>query len=197
MAHEIYSTDAIVITTQTDGEESISAECLTADLGRIYVHFQGAKKIVNKHRMHVLPFSQITLDAVEGKQYFRCTGVAERCGTYNHVKNLSLYRRELLRRLFFLVQQLVPVHNPIPEIFGWYEFFMDRCFDESLSDTVLYTYFLVTRLRILGNLGYWNSAWDDQVFNETGKTFTYVAENVKSTEKLIEKILQETQLHFQ
>lgn len=196
MSHEIYTTDAIIINPVIDGEESISAECLTRELGRIYVHIQGAKKTQNKHRMHVFPFSSVILDCVEGKFFFRCTGIGERNYIYPKLKNLSRYRRELLQQLFHLIQQLVPVHNPIPEIFAWYEFFTEQVYDENLSDTVVYTYFLVAKLRILGNLGYWNSAWDDKVFDQSEKTFSYIAENVKSTERLIDKVMQETQLHF-
>ena len=195
MSHQIYTTDAIIYNPQVDGEESISVECLTRELGRMYVHIQGAKKIQNKHRMHVFPFSSVIIDCVEGKSFFRCTGIAERNHNFQHIQNISRYRRELLQRLFQLIQQLVPVNNPIPEIFAWYELFMNQCFDHSLSDEIIYTTFLITRLRILGNLGYWNSAWDDQVFNRTGKTFVYVSQNIVSTERLIDRILQETHMN--
>lgn len=194
MSHHIHTTKAIVIKLLPEGEESVIAECITADLGRIYVHVQGARKIQNRHRMMLYPFASITLGCVQGKSYFRCTGIAEREHVYDNLVNLSKERRALLRECFGMIQRLVPSGIPIPEVFPAYEFFVSQILDQTVSDHDANILLLVAQLRILGILGYWNSEWSDEVLDREGKTFAYVTQNKRSVEKLIEKILVETQM---
>ncbi len=194
MSHQIHITKAIVIKLLPDGEESVIAECITADLGRIYVHVQGARKMQNRHRMMLYPFASIMLGCVQGKSYFRCTGIAERDQVYENLVNLTKERRALLRECFGMIQRLVPGGIPIPEVFSAYEFFVSQILDSNVSDQDTNILLLVAQLRILGILGYWNSQWSDEVLDRAGKTFTYVTENKRSVEKLIEKILVETQM---
>jgi hypothetical protein len=50
----MYSTPAIIMNIFPDGEESVIAECLTHDLGRIYVHNRRKQKYM--HTMFVGDF---------------------------------------------------------------------------------------------------------------------------------------------
>jgi recombinational DNA repair protein (RecF pathway) len=195
MSHHIYSTDALIMNIFPDGEESVIAECLTADLGRIYVHIQGAKKIENKHRMHVFPFALVVLDCVQGKHYYRCTGISERVYLAQDLKHMSSSRRKMIQTVFGMVQRLVPSGIPIPEVFAAFEKFFTQILDKNLGDQEAQILLLVVQLRILGILGYWNSEWSDNVLDQTGKTFQYVSENTISVRKLIDRILIETQMH--
>lgn len=180
-----------------EGEESVILECLSAELGRIYVHVQGARKIENKHRMCIFPLAHVVIDCVEGKRYYRCTGIAERESVYRSIAAISPARRKLIVQGFGMISRLVPISIPIHEIFGAFETFYHRALDINHDDQDIYISYLVLQLRILGLLGYWNSEWSDDVLHMDGKTFNYVAENIKSVEKLIARILEETQLHFQ
>lgn len=178
-----------------DGEESVITECLTADLGRIYVHIQGAKKIQNKHRMMVTLFGFVTIDCVEGKRFYRCTGISERKPVYALLSEFSKQRNIVLRQTFSILQKLVPSGIPTPEIFLAYENYMIQVLDRNISDEHIDILTLVIQLRILGILGYWNSDWSDDVLAINSKTFEYVVKNRKSVQKLIERILIDTQMH--
>lgn len=178
-----------------DGEESVIVECLTADLGRIYVHIQGAKKIQNKHRMHVIQFGMVIIDCVLGKQYYRCTGIAERISVAKNIRQLTSYRRKMIIATFGMVQRLVPSGIPIPEVFAAYDRFFMHIIQYNISDQDAQILALVAQLRILGILGYWNSDWTDDVLSIDGKTFEYVSKNMRPVQKLIEKILVETHMH--
>ena len=177
-----------------EGEESVIAECLTRDLGRIYVHIQGAKKIQNKHRMVVVLFGFVMIDCVEGRHYYRCTGISEWKPVYKPLKNLSGFRKSSIRKTFSVIQKLVPSGIPIPEVFSAFELFVISMLKSDISDSDIQILTMVVQLRILGILGYWNSDWTDEVLQIGGKTFDYVVQNRKSVEKLIERILIDTQM---
>ena len=132
-----------MMTVFPDGEESVVAECLSNDLGRIYLHIQGAKKITNKHRMMISPYSSVHIDCVQGKQTFRCTGIAEREPVFSTLTDLNTYRRKLLTQALGMIQRLVPVTNPIPEIFGVFETFYHRALDATHDDRNVYISYLV------------------------------------------------------
>jgi recombinational DNA repair protein (RecF pathway) len=194
MSHQIHSTTAIIMKMLPEGEESVVLECLTEQLGRIYMHVQGARKLDNKHRMYIFPLAHVIIDCVEGKHYFRCTGISEREQVYSRINNLSFSRRKLIVQASGMIGRLVPAAIPIPEIFGAFETFYHRALDRVHDDQDIYISYLVLQLRILGLLGYWNSEWSDDVLHMEGKTFKYVSENVRSVEKLIARILEETQM---
>jgi recombinational DNA repair protein (RecF pathway) len=194
MSHHIYSTPAIIMNLFADGEESVIAECLTAQLGRIFVSIQGAKKIVNKHRNHIFIHSAVMLDCVVGRHSYRCTGIAQWRPLYRPLVNLSKTQLSLIRQSFGLIQRLVPSGIPIPEVFDAFEKYFFSIINDSFSDDDARIITLVAQLRMLGILGYWNSDWTDEVLLLNGKTFMYVAQNKKSVEKLIDKILIETQM---
>ena len=195
MSHQIHSTPGVIMNIFPEGEESVVAECLTRDLGRIYVHIQGAKKIQNKHRMVVVLFGFVMIDCVEGKHYYRCTGISEWKPVYKSLKNLSGFRKISIRKTFSVIQKLVPSSIPIPEVFSAFELFVISMLKSDISDSDIQILTMVVQLRILGILGYWNSDWTDEVLQIGGKTFDYVVQNRKSVEKLIERILIDTQMH--
>ena len=195
MSHEIHSTIGIIMNIFPEGEESVIAECITADLGRIYVHIQGAKKIQNKHRMMVNLFGFVMIDCVEGKHYYRCTGISEWKPVYKLLSGFPKHRKMLIRQSFSMVQKLVPSGIAIPEVFSAYETYVTHMLNREVTDENARILTLVVQLRILGILGYWNSDWTDEVLSIGGKTFEYVVKNQKSVEKLIERILVDTQMH--
>ncbi len=195
MSHEIYSTQGIIMNIFPEGEESVIVECLTADLGRIFLHIQGAKKIQNKHRFSVVPFSFVSIDCVQGKHYYRCTGIVERKPLYKQLVTISKKHLTYIRQSFALIQRLVPSGISIPDVFGAFETYMTQMLEGKLLDEQARILTLVVQLRILGILGYWNSDWTDRVLDLSGETFKYVSDNQRSVEKLIERILLETQMH--
>lgn len=196
MSHEIHSTVGIIMNIFPEGEESVIAECFTEKLGRIYLHIQGVKKIQNKHRPFVFVYSFVVIDCVQGKQYYRCTGITEWKNVYKKIKQLPKIRKMFIKQSFGMVQRLVPNGIPIPDVFTAFEVYMSQILDTTISDEYARILTLVVQLRILGILGYWNSDWTDNVLDISGKTFAYVVQNQKSVEKLIERILVDTQMHM-
>ena len=100
-----------------------------------------------------------------------------------------------IRQGFSMIQRLVPSGIPIPDVFAAFESYVSQMLNSDLSDEQARILMLVAQLRILGILGYWNSDWTDNVLNKAGKTFEYVTNNQRSVEKLIERILIDTQMH--
>lgn len=195
MSHQIYTTNAVIMNIFPDGEDSVIAECLTQDLGRIYVHIQGVKKMPNKHRMFVFLGAWVIIDCVQGKQYYRCTGITEWVNVAPVIRIMTLFQKKSLAKVFGLIQRLVPTGIPIPDIFNVYQLFFHQITQENIDDYRVQILSLVVQLRILGILGYWNSDWSDSVFDEQGKTFAYVASHTGAVKKLIDRILIETQMN--
>lgn len=195
MSHHIHTTPGIIMNLFPEGEESLIAECLTYDLGRIYLHIQGAKKIQNKHRMAVFLGASVIIDCVSGRQYYRCTGIAERLPIFPKVTNMIPYERKTVSQVFGLIQRLVPSGIPIPEVFTVFERFYEQIMSKTMTEYQVQILVLVVQLRILGILGYWNSDWTDEVLDEKSKTFAYVTEHQGSVKRLIERILIETQMN--
>lgn len=194
MSHQIHTTQGIIIKLFPHGEDSIVAECVTADLGRIFLHIQGARKMNNKHRSMVFPLASIALNCVAGKQYYRCTGISEWKNVYRDITMLTQPQRKSIQTVSAMIERLIPSGIPIPEVFSAFEKYVTAVLQNMHSAQEITTLTLVVQLRILGLLGYWNSDWSDDVLHLEGKTFQYVSDNTKSVEKLIERILQETQM---
>ncbi len=195
MSHQKQSVHAMIVNMFPDGDYSLVLECLTDELGRIYVHVQGVKKMENKHRNMIYQFSLVHLECVQGKRYYRCTGILEWQNHYQVLIQLEAEKKKQLKIVFGMIQRLVPVNIPVPEVFAALIVFYQYFLETELDKEQLQNMSLIAQLRILGILGYWNSDWTDEVFSMESKTFAYVQENRQSVVRLVEKILRETQMN--
>ncbi len=195
MTHSKYIVQAIIVNLFPDGDQSLILECLTDVLGRIYVNVQSVKKMENKHRNMIYKFSPITLECVQGKRYYRCTGVSEWKNYYQELTSLKVEERREIQSIFSMIQRLVPANIPTHEIFIVGMIFFEYILKTKFNEKQLQNMKLVVQLRILGILGYWNSDWTNEVFSIESKTFLYVKENKQSVIRLVEKILNETQMN--
>lgn len=195
MSHQKYSVHAMILNMFPDGDNSLILECLTDELGRIYVHVQGVKKMENKHRNMIYQFALVDLECVQGKRYYRCTGILEWKNNYQSLVSLEISKKQKITNVFGMIQRLVPVNIPVSEVFTALIVFYQYLLETELDKEQLQNMSLIAQLRILGILGYWNSDWTDEVFSIESKTFIYVQENRQSVVRLVEKILRETQMN--
>lgn len=195
MSHQKYSIHAMILNMFPDGDNSLILECLTDELGRIYVHVQGVKKIENKHRNMIYQYALIDIECVQGKRYYRCTGVSEWKNIYKSIVLLDASKKQKIKSIFGMIQQLVPSNIPVPEVFATFIVFYHHILETEFNKEQLQNISLIAQLRILGILGYWNSDWTDEVFSMKSKTFIYIQQNKQSVTRLVEKILRETQMN--
>ncbi len=195
MSHEKYVIHAIIMNMFPDGDDSLVLECLTDELGRIYIQVQGVKKMHNKHRNMVTYLGMVTIDCVQGRRYFRCTGISEWENNYQDLVATDQRKKAVIKHTFGIIQRLVPSNIPISDVFESFIIFFKTLIKNDFPSEKTGIMTLIAQLRILGILGYWNSDWKNDVFAIDGKTFDYVEKNQRSVEKLIEKILKETQMN--
>lgn len=71
--HHIYHTEAFVIKTRPQGEDSKIITLYTRELGLIYAHAQGIRKLSSKLRFVIQEHRFISVDLVRGKEIWRIT----------------------------------------------------------------------------------------------------------------------------
>ncbi len=71
--HHIHHTEAFVLGSRPKGEDSKVLILYTRELGLIYAHAQGIRKISSKLRFILQDFSHASVDLVRGKEIWRVT----------------------------------------------------------------------------------------------------------------------------
>lgn len=113
--HHIYHTEAFILGSRPKGEDSKLLILYTRELGLIYAHAQGVRKISSKLRYVVQDFSRVQVDLVRGKEIWRLT-TASPIHSYKHVTN-SRASENILARIASLLIRLVPGEEASEEVF--------------------------------------------------------------------------------
>lgn len=113
--HHIHHTEAFVLGSREKGEDSKTLILYTRELGLIYAHAQGIRKISSKLRFVLQDFSKIQLDLVRGKEIWRIT-TASPLISYRQATVFEQAAR-ILARLASLLIRLVPGEEANEEIF--------------------------------------------------------------------------------
>jgi DNA repair protein RecO len=71
--HHIHHTEAFVLGSRAKGEDSKVLFLYTRELGLVYAHAQGIRKISSKLRFTLQDFSRAQVDLVRGKEIWRIT----------------------------------------------------------------------------------------------------------------------------
>jgi DNA repair protein RecO len=71
--HHIHHTEAFVLGHKTKGEDSKIVILYTRELGLVYAHAQGIRKLSSKLRFTLSDFSRANVDLVRGKEVWRVT----------------------------------------------------------------------------------------------------------------------------
>ncbi len=150
--HHIHHTEAFVIGSIPKGEDSKVLILYTRDLGLVYAHAQGIRKLSSKLRFTLADFSRANVDLVRGKEVWRVT-TATSISTFTLVLG-TIESEKIIARVFSLVRRLVTGEEPNEEIFKT----LTRLFELfSLPNTEKEEYRrieLLTVARLLIALGY-------------------------------------------
>lgn len=71
--HHIHHTEAFVLGSRAKGEDSKVLFLYTRELGLVYAHAQGIRKLSSKLRFTLQDFSRAQVDLVRGKEIWRVT----------------------------------------------------------------------------------------------------------------------------
>ena len=114
--HHIHHTEAFVLGSRPKGEDSKLLILYTRELGLIYAHAQGIRKISSKLRFTLQDFSRAKVDLVRGKEIWRVT-TATPMHSYARLRSARESER-ILARTGALLMRLVTGEEPNTEIYG-------------------------------------------------------------------------------
>ncbi len=151
MSHTIFKTEALVLGTETVGEQSALVTFLTRDHGLLRARAQNGRGIESKHRPFLARFSRVTVDLVLGAGGWRVTGVHERARMRFH--HLSVF--PVFLRGAKLIEKLLGEGDPADPLFTFFDGMFDTPFLETLSDTERKGFEIYFVIELLSHLGYW------------------------------------------
>jgi DNA repair protein RecO len=113
--HHIHHSEAFILGSRPKGEDSKLLILYTRELGLIYAHAQGVRKISSKLRYVVQDFSHVQVDLVRGKEIWRLT-TASPIRSY---RDLLIVRpaERILARMASLLMRLVPGEEASEEVY--------------------------------------------------------------------------------
>jgi len=113
--HHIHHTEAFILGSRHKGEDSKILILYTRELGLVYAHAQGIRKLSSKLRFILQDFARVNVDLVRGKEIWRVT-TASPIDSYRHV--LSARQSEkILARIMSLLIRLVAGEDASEEVF--------------------------------------------------------------------------------
>ena len=114
--YRIYHTEAFVLGSRPKGEDSKILILYTRELGLIYAHAQGIRKISSKLRFTLQDFSHARVDLVRGKEVWRVT-TASPLVSHKTVCHSPIAER-IVARITSLVMRLVTGEESNEEVFS-------------------------------------------------------------------------------
>jgi DNA repair protein RecO len=113
--HHIYHTEAFVLGSRAKGEDSKLLFLYTRELGLIYAHAQGVRKLSSKLRFTLQDLSRAQVDLVRGKEIWRVT-TAVPVHSYAHLRRVRESER-ILARVATLLIRLVTGEEANAEVY--------------------------------------------------------------------------------
>lgn len=113
--HHIHHTEAYVLGSSPKGEDSKILRLYTRELGLVYAHAQGVRKLSSKLRFTLQDFSLAAVDLVRGKEVWRVT-TASPIHAYASIRR-NRASETILARVHSLLVRLVTGEEANDEIY--------------------------------------------------------------------------------
>jgi DNA repair protein RecO len=173
--HHIHHSEAFVLGSRPKGEDSKLLILYTRELGLIYAHAQGVRKISSKLRFVTQDFSRVQVDLVRGKEIWRLT-TASPIASHAEISRSAKAER-IVAHIAALLIRLVTGEEKNEEVFRA----VTRAYDllTTTNDTTDYRVIeLLSVARILVALGYISRdvlGVEEEGTHETPKVFADIA----------------------
>jgi DNA repair protein RecO len=154
--HHIYHTEAFILGSRPKGEDSKILIVYTRELGLIYAHAQGVRKLSSKLRYVLSDFARVNLDLVRGKEIWRVT-------TATPVHSYAVLRKareseRILARIASLLMRLVAGEEANHEVYATLARTYDLLETAGVNTEDYRALELLAVARILTSLGYLSRA---------------------------------------
>jgi DNA repair protein RecO len=153
--HNIYNTEAFVLSSFPFGEAGKVLTLLTKDLGVIRVNAPGTRKTESKLRQSIQDFCYSRVTMVLGKAGWRLTNAAIEENYYHQFGPMT---NKMVSRVFSLVERMIPDEETNSVIFDliikMFEFMKSREEDLESNPKISRNIEIITVVKILHELGY-------------------------------------------
>ncbi|OGD67278.1 DNA repair protein RecO [Candidatus Campbellbacteria bacterium RIFOXYC2_FULL_35_25] len=202
--HNIYTTQGIVLNSFDTGESNKFFYLFTRELGLINATAQGVRKISSKNRYGLQDFSISDISLVRGKDIWRITNVSP-------IENLFFIfsgqgirenkRFDFILSIFSLLRKLIHGEEKNEELFDIVSDTVNFLKERDLSKKELENLGLITNIKILNNLGYFDKNVSKELFSDflssrelSNKLILKMETVKKEAQKMIGEIFEEMHL---
>lgn len=190
MAHAIYQTSAIILTTKNMRESNKLIVLYTEKFGLIYCVMQSVRELKSKMRYHSNRYSLVTVDLVQGRDIWRIIGIHEDISALTFAGSLWY---ELIVKFSALIIRLSSSEEAHDELWQNFEYLYRN--KDSINDENQEYYEIIFTMRTLSVLGYWDGRESLlQSLEYKDEFFDYVQKNKNTIIQTINQRLHESQL---
>ena len=191
--HHIYHTEGVILGSKNFGENGKYFYILTRELGLVYAHAQGVRKLSSKLRFILQDYNHISVNLVKGKNVWRIT-TASKTDKLEEIKK-DKSKLQIFYNVSCLLRRLLQGEESNVELFD--SFLSGLVAIESAEKKDLRNIEIVLVLRLLNLLGYIGSMEDKESLVASPFDSDIILSADKNRSKIIRAIneaLRETQL---
>ncbi|MAZ41091.1 hypothetical protein CL654_03160 [bacterium] len=152
MSHEIYTTDALVLSSYQKGETASVLALFTKDFGLVYAHADGLRKMESKLRPALQNHSYAQVSLVRGREVWRVVNAQEK--DYLSGVRADSGKRSVFVQTLALIKRFLGQEEPHTELFNDTVLAFEFLNALPLKKEELSRFELLLVLRILSSLGY-------------------------------------------
>ena len=157
MSHEIYHSEAFILSSRNSGEADKTYKIFTKDFGVITAKATGIRKIESRLSFFVQDFKYIEGSFVKGRAFWRLVS-AKPIHDLNSKESLATPSRI---RSLQLIQKLSPEEEPLPELFSELVSAYSFTSESHPIGEDMQSLEALLALKILHTLGYWGDKQGD------------------------------------
>jgi len=152
MKHEIYTTDAFVISSSGKRETASILTIFTKDFGLLFSHAEGLRKMESKLRSSMQAYSCAEVSFVRGREVWRVVNAREKY-PFSNIKKVSS-KCLLYVRILSLLKRFLGQEEPHKDVFNDIILAFKFLDENNFTNEELSRFELIVVLRILSHLGY-------------------------------------------
>ncbi len=180
MAHEVYTTEAIVLSSTGVQDADKLFWLLTKDLGLLFVSAKSVREETSKLRYSLQDLSLVRVSLVRGRGLWRLTGAEE-----NGETALELHDSKVFGRVAALVRRLVPTDEKNSDIFTLIRGARSALFTQAGTAESIET---LTVARMLYRLGYLDCK---DAYRGVVDTIHFDSAVIQNAEALVQKLIHD------
>ena len=194
--HHIYNTEGIILSSFEVGEANKLFSVFTRELGLVQATAQSVRKINSKNRYGLQDFSISDFSFVRGKNIWRIINASSKKNLFFSLKEES-YKKDFLFNIVILLKQFLTGEEKNEILFDIIFNSLNFLEENSFKEDELENFILLTKIRVLHNLGYFNIENKEKFFSDLFKEHKISKEDIKKVSNFKEELEKDLILLFE